>query len=390
MPNLNVEFTVKGIKDLIDAFNQASQAAQGLQDILQQPRQPRTPKPPTWQQKLTNLFNSTRVGFGGGGFNAMPLIGSIAKMIGPEATVITALVGALGALEAAVTQTANAFTKLEFALGSNGSVSSRLAGIGAGVGMSPEAVGAASARFQSTISNFNDPVAVSTALRMGIFNPPRPFGGVDEGKNLLKAIEELRAITDKEEQIRRARILKLEDFSQYYSMSQTQADFMKGQQNFRSTIFDPQFQQDAADLAGAFSGLKDAVMNLLAAIGKPMMHALAEILDDLATFINSLAAAINYFDPILRKIITVAQDLGAASPFKAWHDLNAPMNDALNDHKDSIDRNTQALNANTQALYPGRYIGSNSQRLNSAMPVGVGGEYLRHAQEYEGFRLSRF
>lgn len=354
--------------------------------IAKQQKQITGRQPSTFKDRLKTAIRSTRFNAGG----ASPLIGRTADLFGeaggPIALVATAAVAAaigIFKLSESAANTAREFANLGMSLGSNGRTTGALRGIGGAIGMSSEAVGGASAAFQEKITN--DPLAMSVARQMGIFNLSRPYGHVDEGKDLLQAIKGLRAITDMESRIRTARVLSLESVLPATAISDKQFDRAEKTSDRASGIFDADFATKSADFFAGMDNLAKSAENLAGVLAKP-------IIKDLTDFFNGMSDGID----------KITDSMSKHTGNKDWDWLKwIPGATSLDDIRGNADKtgavdpsvqatvdNTKALKDATAALRPGNY-GSTSAR-GLGISDNMGGEYLRRALEAGGLRLGAF
>lgn len=351
--------------------------------------------------RLTRIASSA----GGGSSKVASVAGKIGSALleGSEANPYTAAATAALAASTAIYKLADEASKasqkfetLKFATGSNGGTAARLATIGSSIGMSGEQIGGMSAALQERITT--DPAAMATARRFGAYNIGRPYGNVDEGRNLLKVLEGIRKLSDPSDRIRTARTLGVEGASNYFNLSDQQAGKVQADAQTKSSIFTPQFGQDAADFQSSVARVADSIENVIGALGKPVMKDMADWFNSLADGLNGVANWLNEH----QNIIKVLKDLSDASTNalvgngKGVYDSLSKANDDLNSSPtDALDANTRAHQANTDAinqlngLIPGIY--GKGARLNAALGDGsMGGEYLRRGLEAGGFRLGAF
>lgn len=240
---------------------------------------------------------------------------------------------------------------------------------------------------------------------------PRAFDNVDEGARLLKVIEGLRAIKDFDQRLRAARILGVEDALPATNMSDRQFARVKGDAALRAQVLGgPEFQRDAADFASALSRVESAVETASATLSKPAVH-------DLPNVLNGIADSLNRFSQLMQtsrmqgmaqgafsgKYGTPAMQSGVGTGLSGGFGLSDTEfgkgllkglgfgDDSSNDASASMDRNSNAVDANTEAIQrlTGAF-GSPGDRFAGAIPAGLNNEYLRKALESGGLRLPPF
>lgn len=167
--------------------------------------------PPNFMQRLGETLSRSRIGAGG----VMPLVGDVAKLLGPEAAAAAVAaeglfkVGkfafdtaeAFGRAAQQIADSSNRFQQYSLTTGGSGETTGTLKSLGIDAGLARS--------FNARMNS--DPFAQATATRAGLYNAPEPFGNVDEGKQLQAAVMYLRSIDNKQERIRQARMLGLEE-----------------------------------------------------------------------------------------------------------------------------------------------------------------------------------
>lgn len=347
--------------------------------------------------RLQSLISSTRIGGKGGLGGAMPLVGRLTALLGegaeggPIGLIAASAVAAATALQHLATnaaETAAQFSALGFKAGGNGAETAALRSYGNAIGMDPSAIGGLAESFHNRITG--DVFGRTYAQRLGI-NPGvgGPIGEQDYAKELLRAIEGLRKITDRTERIRVARATGLEGALPLTNLSNRQFSFLGKDQEVAQRIFDPQFQQNAADFQAAIGRAKEAADNLEAAIGKVLLPAFTELANGIANATNKLAAFANDHPDFVKGALATNPLTGPFALTKMLYDKlsGAGANDS---HTDAVNRNTDALNRNTSAQggTPGFY--GNGARAGNALVPGMTGESLRRALEQDGFRTGPY
>ena len=364
-------------------------------------------KPSNLKRGLNLSSNMQSIGGAGNGLGGLlgglsaslelfETLGPVAGGLGLVATAAIASVAAIYKMAEGASEAARKFSELQFSTGSTGAGASTLSGIGNSIGLSNEAVGSASASLSERLRS--DPQAMAYAIGMGIgVALPRPYDTVNEGGRLLQVIESLRKITNFEDKVRTAHALGVESLLPATNMSDKQFDFVKKNASIPSQIFGPDFQTEAADFASSLSELGKAFGNLMAVAGRPLMVQLTGVFNSLAEGINQFAQTLAsipmnqlmaVLDIIEASVMAFVNPLGAAGKlgdaYKEW-------NTKSDTHAEALDRNSNATQANTDALQRMNGIFGNGQRLNAAYGNGnVGGEYLRQALQQGGFRMGAF
>jgi len=317
------------------------------------------PRKTSAQDRLTRLVASTRIGSGG---EIMPLVGQLAAATGPYGLVAAgALVAgkALYSLSAEAAQTVNRFTEFQYATGSTGAGSARLAGLGGAAGLSLDQTASLSASLSERLRS--DPMAQLFGGKVGL-GPAlaRPFDQVDEGERLVTAIEGLRRIVDRSERIRTARALGLESALPIANLSEGQYQFNKRNSETLTAM------QNATTQAADFAAASDALSKQV----------------DVAksNFAGAFTPIVNYFADFLKYSNQgggAGVNLGMAGPGGF---TGGGRTSSTESHKDGMAANTEALKANTEAVtaLKGAY-GTPGTRYQGAIPAGLNSEYLRNA-----------
>jgi hypothetical protein len=380
--------------------------------------------PKSWSQKLNSLFMSSRIGMSGGGaggMQIMPLVGKLASLLGPEVMAAIAVIEAIKTTATALfdlTKSAAAaaasFDKFRFSLGSGSGTAAALKGIGGSIGVSPEGMAGIANSVQNAISSSS--MGAAFAAGMGIRNIPGPFGNQDYGKQLLRVIDGLRAIKDREERVRVARTMGAEGLLPATELSEGQYGKVKKDATISSAIFDAGMQQKSVDFLSSLNRVSEAVQNLMGALGKGFITRFTQFFNNLADAINKVAVwadkhrdlaevlmkiavpilavidiivrALNALADAFRAVRAAIQgDYGAAGKYahQAMNDLTDP-NRAAND---ALNSNTNALNNNTDSTNKLTGTFGRSDRQARAIPF-ANEEVLRHALVMGGVRLSGF
>lgn len=362
----------------------------------QQKRVNRIANPPQPMNKWLQVLSTSRFGYGGSLGGIHPLVGrtlAAMGMGGPEGMAIAAAgVAAIAATKAiydlasSASEAANSMERIRLSLGSSSSTTARLTGLAGAIGLSAGDVGGLSASINQRISE--DGLARATAAGMGVFQMPRPFGSVDEGKNLLKIAEGLRAIGDEAEAIRRARLLGAEALLPLRNLSESTFSKLKMDAAIKGTIFDKDLAEKGAEFQAAASRVGGAVENILAVIGRPVMERVANFLNNMADGLERIA---DWLDKHRDFIEGMASGAEGAMPFgEVLPFLTGPgAKQAMDDHAQELRDNTQALRE-MQETYKSAYYGK-GERMNRAIPEGVrGGEALRRMLAGGGMLLPQF
>jgi hypothetical protein len=344
-------------------------------------------------KNFRQMILSSRFSLGGGGFQLMPLIGRFLKILPPQLQAIGALgmtaVGAGFALKAfadRVAEVTESFVRLKLGLGSSNQTTAGLMNLGASIGLNADSIAGIAKGFQDAITN--DPVARAFASRMGIFNIGSPWGNPDYGTQLLRAIEELRKISDPIERIVMARTTGLESVLPMTKISDNQWSKIKADFSVTEQIFNDSMQSKIADFLSSTGRFGQSIQNLLVSLGGPIIDDLTKLFNFLADTINSVASFAARNQNAVRVIYETMKAI--LSPFAyaagksadAVSGMNKELETALNKNTEALEKNTKVL-----GLIPGTF---GRGMRNGAIPEGVGGEYLRRGLEAGGFRFSAF
>lgn len=424
---LQITFQVNNLNAVAAAANRAATAFQNLAGASQAANAnlpgrgaggagrgggtPRTPKPPpSFGKRIQAALMSSRFGVGaGGGLSLFPLVSGIAKAFGPLGIVvlgvtaaIQAEIEAVKAMTQAAVESAETLRSIAFATGSQGT------NLGSLRGIFGKGAGGLSSNLQSHITG--NGMSQAFAASMGIFNMPRPFGGVDEGENLLKAVEKLRQIPDFKERLRGARLLGLDDEAAQRALTLSPEQYAKSKKRgqFNESLFgDQKTQQNVADFTQALSDVKDAGMNILGALGKSVLPQLTGFMNHLADWLNSIADFVNKHQNTFSfgsKMVLGFLDFLIDVSTKLMNLANQWLPDlpdswgsgtGNNPHADALDSNTRATIETTQQLerlnqlLPGVF--GRSERAGSALPGSLApgsGPPTMNNNDLRNFRLS--
>lgn len=313
-------------------------------------------------QNLQRAIYSSRVGMNpNGGVSLMPLVGSLATLLGPEfAIVALGAAAAMKTLSAAAEHAATtimAFRGAYFTGGGTQSQTAQLAGIGAALGMSPGAVAGSARAFKDEISS--NGIAMGAANRMGIHDYG-VFDTTNATQKLIKAIDALRGMTE-QEAIRTAReIPSLEPFLQTRDLDEKTWKELKRQFEGLAT---PEASANAMKL-----NLEMAKLNVeMAKLGAKVLPWVTEGIK----FINSILSPNPNGKPGAG-FINSTPGFPGSDKFKSKDPLRV---DPL---KDAVDKNTAAVEGNTQAMN-GIYGGGSGVRgaIPSGWASGIQWNHLR-------------
>jgi len=320
----------------------------------------------SFSSKLLNVLKSSRFGAGG----LMPLVGQTAKAFGAGPLLIVAAAGlvvkAFKEMVTAAEEATATLTTLSYSTGSRGASLGALSGLSSALG-GPAGVSSLSSSLQSRITS--DPFAMATAAQMGVFNLPRPFGQIDEGKNLKTIIDRIRELPF-EGRVRTSRLLGIEGAEQALNLSKSQYEQSQNRGKLQERIFgDKETQEAVADFTQSLNDLGDSFKRVLGSLGKPFLKALTAFFNTLADILDKISELQDWLSKIG---VSVPGTEGTGTSADAHTDALNANTRTMAENNVHLDR----LNATIQGTY-GR--GERTERaLRGALGVGAGPQFLNN------------
>lgn len=214
-------------------------------------------------------------------------LGSVAAMAGPVGLVVAGLELAkltvdafIDGLKASVAE----LTTFRENLNRTGGTQSDVAQLTA-FGLGSQAGGLA-ANLRQRLAT--DPMAMAFGARLGL--GPRvagPFGKVNEADDLVKAIEGLRRISNRDERIRIARATGTEDLLKIADVSEGVFSQMKEDAITLGKVMDPKGAQAAVDLAAQWGRAQQMFKAGLTAFFKPIMPVLSAVIGNITNYMRT-------------------------------------------------------------------------------------------------------
>lgn len=335
---------------LQNAHNLAQQlAGQGKFGAMNQLLPHLMPKvAPSFASRLMSAIFSTRVGFGQGGFQIMPLIGHLMKL-NPILGELSVVAGMLGTSLNMASDRAKSFLNSVVSL--NGSTPGQTATakkFADALGMDPAALG----------KSIEDAVASGAgagfAVKAGINTVGGPFGDLNRADKIIKAIEYIRRASPDEAR-RASEAFGMPELQKVRYWSDEQVEYMKkakpiSESQIRRT---EAFNFAIAKVTDTFSRINDRYAGGLMTVLTPLLK--------LGSVATMLSEAIS----------------GVLTPIVAIGDLADEIEKRLNF---SNSNNQKAINDNTKAVQrlnnTIRETTGGGQRAQGALPRGLKGNYI--------------
>lgn len=316
---------------------------------------------------VSSLIYSTRIGAGADGLSAMPLIGKMVSTIGALAVEAPEAAAALAVLAVALSGVILAaqaakygvdFAQAQIAGGGSATQTSQLIGLGTAMGMGPGAMTGAAHGMNSWMAG--NPYAASVGQRGG-FGPNYmgSFGDTNDTARLLKAIESMMRMSDKDAQ----KFALGGPLEQMLWLKRVDPGTLKGAEDASSAMQSPDNQKKAATATVEFNTAMTKLQLILIDIGTKTLPMVIEGLDAMALDLDYFEAGIMS----VQKVLSLIPGLGIDAPTdKDWSDIEAQIDahrkrvkgvDATGvDHSssaqltDAVNRNTDAINNNSKQL----------------------------------------
>ena len=369
---------------------------------------------PDFGSRFATFVKSSRFGGGGAGGGMMPLVGKAMDLFGgagaseallsnPITGVAVAAIAAAKAIydmTAAAAESGKAFSESRFQTGATSGEAAKLA-------VYSSAFGADFGGMAKTLNEriTSDPTARAFGSRLGVYNVAGPYGKVDTAGQLLKAVEGLRAITDREERIRVARTLGIEGALPLTQVSKGTLANLKSDAATTARIMNPEFERKSAEFMAAQARVKAGWDAMTAALGENFLPMITDILNSIAEGEYAIAAfakgdlkgAFSHAGKSLKDQFNVNMDaFGMSSPVKNVFDFGGKARDQW-DNKGGAEADgtvNSDMNSNTEQL---KKVGlalaaltemiGGGDRARTALPSGLDGYALMRATETGALRF---
>jgi len=326
------------------------------------------PQSPSFVDKIKDVIMTSRVGGGGG---LMPLAGKALGLLGPEIAVAAAGVKLLWEAAQAAAESLISFRQAMYTSGGTASETGRLKALGAATGVQD------TAGLSRTLS---DALKTSEGAAAGQRAGIRDYGGnlsgpVDKATNLLKLMDFIgdKNKTTDEEAIRIARALHVEELLIYRDVSDTMKQRIKIAAMENQLAHTSGAANAAADLNAEMGILQLKLDTLAVEAGPALIHFATSVIDELLT----LGEVLGWLTKPIIALIDLSEKLSVSGLFKQFLDIFDSGSKNTQDHRDAVERNTDALNSNTAAaLRNGTYGGG--ERARGAVPSSWGGANSRN------------
>lgn len=369
---------------------------------------------PDFGSRFATLIKSSRFGGGGSGGGMMPLVGKAMDLFGgagaseallsnPYTAAAAAAIAAAKAIyemTAAAAEAGRAFSASRFATGATSGEAAKLA-------VYSSAFGADFGGMAKTLNEriTTDPTARAFGSRLGVYNVAGPYGKVDTAGQLLKAVEGLRAITNREERIRVAQTLGIEGALPLTQVSKGTLANLKGDAATTERIMNPDFERKSAEFMAAQARVKGGWDAMTAALGENFMPMITDLMNNIADIEYGWAAfakgdlkgAFGHYKNTLKSGFGFTNKLGDMSnPVKGAFDFGGKARDqwdnkggAEADSGDSseMNSNTEQLKKVGLALAALTEIIGGGDRARTALPSGLDGYALTRGVETGALRF---
>lgn len=405
--SVTIDFDALGLGKSEKAFDRLIGKVAALQQQIQAggglPGTRASKAPPSFGSQFMKVLSSSRFGAGG----IMPLVGQVAKLVGPVGMMAIAAIEAGKAIFELSKQAAEAgiaFAKLGFESG-GGSSTGALSALGGAIGAN---LGEMARHLNEQMKS--NPYAMMHAGGMGIQPDFTPGGGPGMGDNLLKYITGLRKI-DKEQgravAIQTAYADGMEGLLGNLLLSDAAMKKLNIDVAVKNGLFSKQFQDDSAAFMEALRRFGDAFKDLVVGVFGPMLPTFTKALNDIADALRAITIGAIMARPVFAALGELIMSMGSSMvgniPAALEHIGNALKNlfdpeawkkaqeDAMKVIADmqirAIKENTGALDDNTQSRKEGTFGGG--ARAGGATPRGWGPMNQQHWTS-EAYRLGAF
>jgi len=349
---------------------------------------------PDFGSRFATFVKSSRFGGGGAGGGMMPLVGKAMDLFGGAGA------KAIYDMTAAAAESGKAFSESRFQTGATSGEAAKLA-------VYSSAFGADFGGMAKTLNEriTSDPTARAFGSRLGVYNVAGPYGKVDTAGQLLKAVEGLRAITDREERIRVARTLGIEGALPLTQVSKGTLANLKSDAATTARIMNPEFERKSAEFMAAQARVKAGWDAMTAALGENFLPMITDILNSIAEGEYAIAAfakgdlkgAFSHAGKSLKDQFNVNMDaFGMSSPVKNVFDFGGKARDQWDNKggaeadgtvNSDMNSNTEQLKKASLALAALTEMIGGGDRARTALPSGLDGYALMRATETGALRF---
>lgn len=379
--------TMSQLKELVAGLNDVNKAL-GSAGGSKSPKVPKVPKPPpTMQEKLMTALMSSRIGSGG---NLMPLVGNLAKVLGPAALPILAAVEGIKMLGEAASATAALLGKNAQSYYKSGGTPGELA-IGDMIGRATGTnISDLARQHQAAINGGGMPTAM--AAQHGVYDQP----GMPNLNAMQGYLKQLFDVADKSKttdaQAMRETMVD-PALSPALQMRDMNPADLKEMKEIQSDMFSPESRAAAAHFQLLIAKIGLGFDSFVAAVGTPILEflnhitggtdgikrfgkALGSMVAPIFEIANAVFDALPSFDAFSDWIELLIKDITEMSPAEFLKDAaTGPAARAANAAVSATEDNTAAIREHTQIMREGTYGGG--ARTRGAIPGayhGVNGQ----------------
>jgi hypothetical protein len=318
-------------------------------------------------KKLETFIRSMRFGKDG----AMPLVGQGLDLLG-----LGELAGPIGVMAAAATlaaeglkafgdiavSTGNRMAEMQVKTGSSSADNAALMNLGFS--------GDAAQAFNDRISSGSDSSAMAVAAKYNVSNAPGMFGQQDYGKELLDVTKKIYNSNESQvDKLREFRALGINPDVLNLSKNTFNRD-AGADANQAGSIFSPEYAQQTTEFTESLKRMTQVIENVAGFLAGPV--------------INDITKPVNQLNAIFS---------GQMSWKEFWTGAGENQYGVSGGDQSTKDKNTNALNKNTEALGISQRQYGHGERTDAALPRGSGmgsGMAVRQNLEAGAFRLGAF
>lgn len=358
--------------NVMQVFDAQYRAAKAQQAYKNAQKFLNPPAPPSLAQKLMSAVMSSRVGFGAGGVQLMPLVNRILPLLGTQVVAATTVIGGLAAAAKAAADGLTSFRDAMLTSGGTRAETAQLGTLGGAIGLSDQQMARMAHSFSDSISQGG--TAAGFAGRAGIYDIGI-FGDTDKAKNLLKWAAALRQMSDAEA-TRAARATGTEDLLKFRDLSDSTFRQLYKDAIERAQEFSPERVREAAQFNAQMGRLQIAFSDLMVSLS-PLIRLFAYLTEFVTFVVRSIESLFDFTDII----DTLNGDPGGKK---------RKAREAAQEKRESaLDKNTAALKEAAAAMKAGIYGGG--ERARATMPGKLSGfnahQYIGPAMAFGALSL---
>jgi hypothetical protein len=321
--------------------------------------------------QLGRVIASSRIGANGG---LMPLVGQLARLLGPVGTLGLAVIDVtkhLFDLAKQASETGNAFAEARGVSGGTVGQTGQLGAFGAAMGISPQEMAGLSRGLNQSITRTGN--GMIGAGMTGVHGDFLPLGAGNSSETAIRVIEGLRRLNDSQgfqKAAEAAQLMGPEAEKLLYTVHLTQdtVNALKRDGEELSRIYGEGFQNKSAEFTTSLNRFQESFKALGAVSIEPFLLPFAEFTNEMTDLVQ-LGSDLKIFNGTLSNFTENLHLLGSPLTFLSEllkHFRGGGKTQAQKDQENALNRNSEAVNRNTDSKRDGSFGGG--PRMEHAFP----------------------